>query len=92
MSAVIQVFREVERLGVRVSLAGASNLRLTGLPKTREGQELIELIKLHKAEVIDRLTPWRWWQCPCGHEVRADQLRCPLPWCRMPRTGAVHEF
>lgn len=32
------------------------------------------------------VVPWRWWQCSCGHEVRADQLRCPLPWCRRSRS------
>ena len=91
MSALIQVFREAERLGVRVSLAGATNLRLIGLPSTPDGIALVELVRQHKPELIDRLTPWRWWQCSCGHEVRADQLRCPLAWCRLPKTGVVHE-
>jgi len=34
---------------------------------------------------------WAWWQCSCGHEVRADQLRCPLAWCRRSRTGVICE-
>ena len=90
MSAIIQTFREAERLGVRVRLDDG-RIRLIGVPTSPEGDALVELVRQHKPELVERLTPWPWWQCSCGQEVRADQLRCPRPSCRRPRKGAIYE-
>jgi len=42
--------------------------------------------------VHSRAQAAKWWQCSCGHEVRADQLRCPLPWCRLPKQGVAYDY
>ena len=91
MSAAL-VWAAADRLGVRVALVG-DLVRLFDVPMGEVGDALVDLVRAHRAAVVEHLmpTPWRWWQCPCGHEVRDDQASCPLAWCSQLRSGPIYE-
>ena len=83
------------RLGVTIRPDG-EHLRLVDVPPGPAGDALVDLVRQHKADLLDSLIPTsclvRVWICPCGMEVRADLLTCVRSWCGRPRRGPVFSY